>query len=46
MKTVHNKLTADVIGGATTSWAVYLEQGCAVSITPSFVMDQTARAGP
>jgi hypothetical protein len=46
MKTVHNRLTADVIDGATTSWTVYLEQGCMVSITPSFVMDPTARTGP
>lgn len=45
MKTVHNKLT-DLISGATSSWTVYLEQGCPVSITPSFVMDQTARAAP
>lgn len=46
MKTVHNKLTADLISGAAPSWTVYLEQACPVSITPSFVMDQTARAGP
>ncbi len=46
MKTVHNRLTADVIGGAPTPWSAYLEQACPVGITPSFVMDQTVRAGP
>ena len=46
MKTLHNKLTADTISGATALWNDYLEQVCPVGIAPSFVMDQTARAGP
>lgn len=45
MKTVYNKLTADVINSAAL-WGDYLEQVCPVAISPSFVMDQTARAGP
>jgi len=46
MKTVHNNLTTKVIGGAPAPWSAYLEQVCPVAITPSFVLDQTARAGP
>lgn len=46
MKNLGNRLTADVIGSALSSWTDYLEQVCPVGITPSFVMDQTARAGP
>ncbi|HXU40367.1 MAG TPA: hypothetical protein VN937_28680 [Blastocatellia bacterium] len=46
MKTVHNKSTVGLIGCAPTLWSDYLEQVCPVGITPSFVMDQTAREGP
>ena len=47
MKTVYNKLTADPIGIALVeSWNDHLEQVCPLGVTPSFVMDQTARAGP
>jgi hypothetical protein len=46
MKTLRNNLTADAISSATALWSDYLEQVCPVGITPSFVMDQTARAGP
>lgn len=46
MKIVHNKLTVESISCAPALWSDYLEQVCPVGIKPSFVMDQTARAGP
>jgi hypothetical protein len=46
MVKVHNKLAADPIGIALESWNNHLEQVCPLGITTSFVMDQTARAGP
>jgi hypothetical protein len=46
MKTVYNKLTAELISSAQALWSDYLEQVCPVGIKPSFVMDQTAREGP
>ncbi|MEK6288497.1 MAG: hypothetical protein AABO57_22500 [Acidobacteriota bacterium] len=46
MKSEHNKLSVDVIGGAPKQWSAYLEQVCPVGITPFFVMDATARTGP
>lgn len=46
MKTINNKLTAEIISSAPALWSDHLDQVCPVAITPSFVMDQTARAGP
>ena len=46
MRKALKKMTADPIGIALASWNDHLEQVCPVGITPSFVMDQTARAGP
>jgi hypothetical protein len=43
MKTDYNKLTVDIIGAL---WSDSLEQGCPVGVSPFFVMEQTARAGP
>ena len=45
MRTVYDKLTADVISSAALC-GDYLDQVSPVAISPSFVMDQTARAGP
>jgi hypothetical protein len=44
MNIEHNKLTGEAIGSAL--WSAHLEQVCPTGITPSFVMDQTARRGP
>jgi hypothetical protein len=49
MKTLHNRLTADLIGATahpTATWTDCLEQVCPVTIAPSFAMDQTACEGP
>ena len=46
MKNVPNKLTVELVGSEPALWSDYLALVCPVGITPSFVMDQTARAGP
>lgn len=38
------KQTVEVIGSAL--WSAHLERVCPTVISPSFVMDQTARTGP
>ncbi|HSE39108.1 MAG TPA: hypothetical protein VLG74_17525 [Blastocatellia bacterium] len=44
MNSETTKQTVEVIGSAL--WSARLEQVCPTGITPSFVMDQTARTGP
>jgi hypothetical protein len=44
MKSEYTKQTVEVIGSAL--WSAHLEQVSPTGITPTFVMDQTARTGP
>jgi hypothetical protein len=46
MERATNKLTVDVIADAPKVWSLPLEQDSSLGITPFFVMEQTARAGP
>ena len=46
MESAKFKLTVDLIQSAPRPWSDGREQGCAVGVTPFFVMDQTARNGP